>query len=121
MQITPNALFDIIPHNEIKKKTTIGAALLTTRRHFCSQMTTRNLCTTECSNCAERIKSAFEGIEKAVEPVGMLVIRLRHEFATVAEAQDETKAQPKDDTKRNSLGLEVERVDLFEDMLAGVE
>ncbi len=114
MQISDKALFAIIPHEELRQKLPIGAALLLTRRHFCSQMTTHNLCTTECSNCAAAILAALENVEKAGSPAAMYVTRLRHEFANVAEAQK----KPEIEAKKDKLGLPVEREDAFEDLLA---
>lgn len=116
MHITPAALFAIIPHKNLQKKLNVGAALLLTRRHFCSQMTSSDLCTKKCTNCAAAILSALENIERASKPAAMYVARLRHEFANIAERQE----KPEIEAKKDGLGLPVEREDIFEDLLAGI-
>jgi copper chaperone CopZ len=116
MQITDKALLAIIPYTDLQAKLKIGAAVRLTRRHFCSQMTTNNLCPMNCPDCAARILSALKNIEKAANPAGMYVVRLRHEYASVAEAQ----AKPEDTPKQDAMGLPVEREDIFEDLLAEV-
>lgn len=116
MQIPHTALFAIILHQDLQKKLKVSAAILLTRRHFCSQMTTHKLCTTQCSNCAPAIQSALENIEQAAKPAAMYVTRLRHEFASIAEKQE----KPEIEAKKDSLGLPVEREDIFEDLLAGL-
>lgn len=118
MQINPHQLTAIIPYEEISAKLKFSAAVAITRRHFCSQMNVNNLCSKVCSNCAVNITAAFKGIGDAKDPSAMYVTRLRHEFASVAENQP--KQQPKEDSKKDRLGLEIERADLFEELLLGV-
>lgn len=92
MQIKPAALLNIITYTELQeKKLKIGAAMVCIRRHFCSQMTASNKCTKHCNECALHIQNAMRGIETAKSPEGMLVNRLRHEFAGIEEKADETK------------------------------
>jgi len=117
MEISKQELLDIIPYKELQQtKLTLPAALVITRRHYCSQMTTHNLCS-NCLNCKERIREAFQGLETLSRAEGMFVTRLRHQ---VANALEEIDAQKKPEVKTNLFGEKDTSQDLFADMLTGL-
>jgi len=118
MEISKPALLAIIPYKELQRTTlTVPAALVITRRHFCSQMTTHNLCTAECTNCKEPIQAALQGLDALDKAEGMFVTRLRHQVAKALEAVD---AQKEPVVKTNAFGEKDTSVDLFADLLTGL-
>jgi hypothetical protein len=118
MEISKQALLEIIPYKELQRtKLTIPAALVITRRHYCSQMTTHNLCTAECLKCSDRLREAVQGLESLSRAEGMFVTRLRHQ---VAEALEEIDAQKEPTVKTNLFGEKDTSADLFADLLTGL-
>jgi len=115
MEITKQELLEIIPYKELQR-TKLTVPLVITRRHYCSQMTTHNLCSS-CLNCKDRIQEAFQGLEALSRPEGMFVTRLRHQ---VAGALEEIDAQKQPIVKTNLFGEKDTSADLFADMLTGL-
>ncbi len=115
MNIPYTSLCQIVP-DEKRGKLAIPAMLRIVHQQYCGPMTTRGICSSNCTDCKDALLSAFS-LERAQNPEALLTWRLKNEQARMQEVAHDHKAINKID----ALGLPVSEGNPFQALMKQYE